>query len=92
MKDPIYLKAFGYLEAADDQMKQMNNSSALELLELGIAEVGQRYVARDTVDDTPMKLTLANAKKKSGEWELCLNLKKSVLRSRLEMYKKNNCP
>ena len=57
-------------------------------LDKAIAALGSDYASPKTIDDTGMKLTLANAEARSGKLAVAVTLKKRVLESRLEMYRK----
>ena len=61
---------------------------AEQFLDKAIAALGSDYVSPKTIDDTGMKLTLANAEARSGKRAAAVTLKKRVLESRLEMYRK----
>jgi hypothetical protein len=62
--------------------------SANQFLDKAIANLGSDYVSSKAIDDTGMKLTLANAESRSGRLAAAVTLKKRVLESRLEMYRK----
>jgi hypothetical protein len=57
-------------------------------LDKAIANLGSDYVSPKTIDDTGMKLTLANAEARAGKLAVAVTLKKRVLEARLEMYRK----
>jgi hypothetical protein len=57
-------------------------------LDKAIAALGGDYISSKTIDDTGMKLTLANAEARSGKRAVAVTLKKRVLEARLEMYRK----
>ena len=61
---------------------------AEQFLDKALAALGSDYVSPKTIDDTGMKLTLANAESRSGKRAAAVTLKKRVLEARLEMYRK----
>jgi hypothetical protein len=61
---------------------------AEQFLDKAIAALGSDYISPKTIDDTGMKLTLANAEARAGKLAVAVTLKKRVLESRLEMYRK----
>lgn len=87
MNDVIYSKASYFLTNANDAIVSKNNAKAVDLIDQGIIELGDHYLAKDVVDDTSLKLTLGQVKQSQGDLEQAVNLKRSVLISRLEMYK-----
>lgn len=88
MSDATYANVSIFLAAANEAAIAKNNVKAIEILDRGIVELGNHYAAKDTIDDTSLKLTLAQLKQTQGDMEQAVNLKKSVLASRLELYKK----
>ena len=61
---------------------------ASAFLDKAIATLGSDYVSPKVIDDTGMKLTLANAEARSGKLAVAVTLKKRLLEARLEMYRK----
>jgi hypothetical protein len=61
---------------------------AEQFLDKAIAALGSDYISPKTIDDTGMKLTLANAEARASKLAVAVTLKKRVLESRLEMYRK----
>lgn len=86
MNDPIFLAVIKYVEVAQAEFSHGNKVVADENLDAAILLLGDRYVSEGFIDDTPVKLALARAKRKAGEFGVSIGLKESVVRSRLEMY------
>ena len=63
---------------------------AEQFLDKALAALGSDYVSPKTIDDTGMKLTLANAESRSGKRAVAVTIKKRVLEARLEMYRKHH--
>ena len=63
---------------------------ALAMFEKGLADLGTDYATAKTIDDTGMKLILANAEAAKGKPAVAANLKKRVLEARLEMYRQTH--
>jgi hypothetical protein len=61
---------------------------AEQFLDKAIVALGGDYLSPKVIDDTGMKLTLANAEARAGKLAGAVTLKKRVLESRLEMYRK----
>jgi hypothetical protein len=61
---------------------------AEQFLDKAIAALGSDYLSPKTIDDTGMKLTLANAEARAGKRAVAVAIKKRVLEARLEMYRK----
>jgi hypothetical protein len=61
---------------------------ASQFLDKAIVNLGSDYVSPKVIDDTGMKLTLANAEARGGKLAAAVTLKKRVLEARLEMYRK----
>jgi hypothetical protein len=57
-------------------------------LDKAIANLGSDYASPKVIDDTGVKLTLANAEAGSGKLAAAATLKTRVLEARLEMYRK----
>lgn len=57
-------------------------------LDKAIANLGSDYASPKVIDDTGMKLTLANAEARAGKLAAAVTLKKRVLEARLEMFRK----
>ncbi|MFT3928955.1 MAG: hypothetical protein QM709_01555 [Spongiibacteraceae bacterium] len=76
------------LSEANEAIAAKDITKALSLIDQGILEIGDHYLTKDMADDTPLKLTLAQTKQSQGEDELAINLKKSVLAARLDLYRK----
>lgn len=88
MTDGIASMARELLVSAQKELDDKNFAKASELLDIGIAQLGDSYIGIDTIDDSSLKLTLSNASQRDGNLEQAANLKKSVLTARLDMYKK----
>jgi hypothetical protein len=61
---------------------------AEQFLDKALAALGGDYLSPKVIDDTGMKLTLANAEARNGKHAVAVTLKKRVLEARLEMYRK----
>lgn len=61
---------------------------ASAFLDKAIANLGTDYASPKFIDDTGMKLTLANAEARSGKLAAAVTIKKRVVEARLEMFRK----
>lgn len=59
---------------------------ANKYLDDGISMLGDSYINAATIDDSGMKLTLANIEESNGYLQISANLKKGVLESRIHNY------
>lgn len=80
------------LQAADQAMARKDWTAALGELERGLALMGDQYASGDTIDDTGMKLVLANAEAKKGNAQNAATLKHRVLASRLAQLRQKPQP
>lgn len=89
----IYSKSISLLNQASIDDSHENIFKNVELLDEAISIIGDKYVSDDHIDDTGMKLAIAEAEKKNGNMFNSLGLKKNVLISRLKLLegKLNSC-
>lgn len=67
-------------------------NGALVLLDRAIEAIGDDYRPPDTLDDTPMKLTLSAIEQRQGKLDTATALRRGVLESRIGMYAERHCP
>jgi hypothetical protein len=86
-------------EQADTAVKQAEHAFAREnwleanrLLKGGLQAIGDRYASADTIDDTGMKLVLADVEEQKGKLETAAHLRLGVLKARLSMLQRNTGP
>ncbi|WP_346836424.1 hypothetical protein [Microbulbifer sp. SAOS-129_SWC] len=88
----IYNKASDQLSEADKAIIEKRYSDANKLLNEGLEAIGNRYFQDDIVDDTGMKLTLADLEEEGGKASVAAGIRRGVLSTRLEIFKKMlNC-
>ena len=80
-----YVKAAAYQQRAQ---ALPTGKEAVEAWREGINALGKSYQSADIIDDTGMKLMLAEAKVKSGEFPMAAGMFQRILESRLHNYKR----
>jgi Flp pilus assembly protein TadD len=71
--------------AASNEEKRGNFEKANSLLDNALSLIGDSYIRPDVLDDTGLKLALAQAEIQNGDFEKAVALKKSVITSRRAM-------
>lgn len=75
------------LNAGEAEMETSNKITAIKFFREGISTLGNHYLNAQTIDDTGMKIVLANNEERNGNVDRCASLLRSVLASRLEMFR-----
>lgn len=90
-----WLEKIGHLQAAEaiayqrrgcEVAKKGDLALAAQAFRAGIQALGDLYRDPDTIDDTGMKLVLADHNKKIGKSEIAMNLFARVLEARIDEY------
>lgn len=76
------------LESADQAIATEDWAAANVLLKRGLKQLGSRYVSADTIDETGMKLVLADAAEKRGEPQNAARMRRNLLSTRLALLRK----
>lgn len=80
------------LEQGKAKLTNKEYATAIILFDKGIEQLANNYLSDDIIDDTGVKLTLANVEQKKGNLTQAANLKYKVLESRLILLKdKTHC-
>ncbi|MNT17168.1 hypothetical protein D3C72_1523060 [compost metagenome] len=69
------------IDISNEKWKDANES-----LQKGIELLGEQYLSQDIVDDTGMKLIVANMAASKGDWEAAATVKEKILFSRLQAF------
>lgn len=69
-------------DTSAEKWKDANDS-----LQKGIELLGEQYLSQDIVDDTGMKLIVANMAASKGDWEAAATVKEKILSSRLQAFR-----
>ena len=69
-------------DTSAEKWKNANDS-----LQKGIELLGEQYLSQDIVDDTGMKLIVANMAASKGDWETAATVKEKILSSRLQAFR-----
>jgi hypothetical protein len=83
--ETLFITAKAQLEKADAEIAAQNWEAANKLIKQALAEVGDRYVRSDTIDETGMKLIAADSQEKEGRLDNAVRVRRKMLASRLEM-------
>ena len=70
------------IDISNEKWKDANDS-----LQKGIELLGDQYLSKDIIDDTGMKLIIANAAARKGDWEAAAAVKEKILSSRLQAFR-----
>jgi len=89
--EALYQAGMAAVTSAEKEIAQNHFIEANAKLDEGLASLGSRYVSSSIVDDTGQKLTLARIEEREGRLQIAANLKKGVLSSRLEIYRRTLC-
>ena len=85
-EDKTLLKVLhAQLEKADAAIAAQLWEAADELIRHALAELGDRYVCHDTIDETGMKLIVADLREKEGRLDNAVRVRRSMFAARLEM-------
>lgn len=84
MTDPL-AAIRSHAQAGETALAAGEVDEALALFDRALAELGDGYRRAGVVDDTGMKLTLAEAEARRGNARTAANLKKAVLEARLAL-------
>jgi len=76
------------LEKIDAEIAVQNWEEANQQLKQALAELGDRYVCDDTIDDSDMKLLAADLQEKEGKSNNAATVRRRILAERLEMLKR----
>ncbi|MNV63424.1 hypothetical protein D3C71_1560170 [compost metagenome] len=76
----------GLLDQANIDISNEKWKDANESLQKGIELLGEQYLSQDIVDDTGMKLIVANMAASKGDWEAAATVKEKILFSRLQAF------
>lgn len=76
------------LKAAEQAIENKEWASANTLLKRGLDIVGDRHTTPDSIDDSGMKLVLAEAEEKKGALHTAAHIRRSVLASRLSLLRR----
>lgn len=80
------------LEQGKAKLTNKEYTQAIILFDKGIEQLANNYLSEDVIDDTGVKLTLANVEQKKGNLAHAANLKHKVLESRFTLLKdKTHC-
>lgn len=80
------------LEQGKAKLTNKEYTQAIILFDKGIEQLANNYLSEDVIDDTGVKLTLANVEQKKGNLAHAANLKHQVLESRFTLLKdKTHC-
>lgn len=84
---PSYLITYtqSILFRSNKSMNQKAWESANTLLKQGLSGLGDRYLTNDIIDDSGLKLLVANDKENSGEVENAVKIRYSILDARLNL-------
>lgn len=74
------------LNTAEQALERQEWPLANVLLKRGLDTLGDRYTASNTIDDSGMKLVLADAEEKKGNLQTSAQIRQSVLASRLSLF------
>jgi hypothetical protein len=86
MEDRLCLMVIdAQLTKADAEIAAQNWETANKLLKQALAELGDRYVCPDVIDDTGMKLMAADLQEKEGKLDNAAHVRRRMLADRLEM-------
>jgi hypothetical protein len=70
------------LRLADEKIAEQDWVSANVLLKKGLSTLGDSYLSADTIDETGMKLILADAAEKNGDLQSAAKIRLRMLGSR----------
>jgi len=76
------------LEKIDAEIAVQNWEEANQQLKQALAELGDRYVCDDTIDDSDMKLLAADLQEKEGKSNNAATVRRRILAERLDMLKR----
>ena len=75
------------LEKVDVEIAAQNWEAADTLIKYALAELGDRYVCPDAIDETGMKLIAANLQEREGRLDNAVRVRRNMLAARLEMFR-----
>lgn len=82
-----YSEAAAHLERGRGQVGERQFAAAVDSFKSGIQVLGKSYLdPSSTLDDTGMKLVLAEAKEKEGKLDVASAILERVLETRLSLY------
>ena len=70
------------IDISNEKWKDANDS-----LQKGIELLGDQYLSKDIIDDTGMKLIVANMAASKGDWEAAATVREKILSSRLQAFR-----
>lgn len=76
-------QAQAFAQKGDAALASGKAERASALYDDAIAAIGDRYRKPGALDDTSMKLILANAEAGKGKWDRAAHLKRGIVASRL---------
>ena len=76
------------LKAAEQAIERQEWSLANALLKQGLDAVGDRYIVSNTIDDSGMKLVLAETEERKGALQTAAQIRRGVLASRLSLLRR----
>lgn len=74
------------LNTAEQALERQEWPLANVLLKRGLDTLGDRYTTSNTIDDSGMKLVLADAEERKGNLQTSAQIRQSVLASRLSLF------
>lgn len=74
------------LHSADEKIKERDWKSANDLLRKGLIVLGSSYFSPDTIDETGMKLVLADSEERNGNLEGAAKIRRRILENRQILY------
>ena len=89
MNDRLLVETRAAMAAGEAALERGNHIEAITHFRKGIASLGNRYYRRQDIDDTGMRLVLAEIRESEKEWRFAANLLSRVLEGRLGMYHDN---
>jgi hypothetical protein len=73
------------LESAEKAIEKQDWPAANVLLQQGLTDLGNRYLTADIIDETGMKLMVAEVEEKKGSLSTAAGIRRGVLSSRLSL-------
>lgn len=86
----IIRNAEKHLQQGEQALAGQEFQESIEQFRLGIAVIGNQYLRPGDIDDTGMKMTLAQIEEKNQRLVIAANILKKVLQDRLHFLKQNS--